>query len=213
MLSNKGDKDVRSIMGEKDNMSNKSFKKLVDGLNDTASMKSFTSRKSESVGNDYDASSVKSIKSMKSELSRLVYCAPHLSKTLRENIPEEQDSQLNESYEKSYKTEQTDPGQRLRKEARLLASQLAPICDRLGRLLIDLAPLLAIMGSGNQYEEISSQLNYSMATLEGSLCSRVAARLRGGDPAGTTEATYYQVPVMLTPAEISILDRMASEHH
>ncbi len=53
------------------------------------------------------------------------------------------------------------------------ASQLAPLCDRLGRLLVDLSPHLAIMGY--QQQSIPSfNENLSTFTNEGSLQSKMA---------------------------------------
>lgn len=61
-------------------------------------------------------------------------------------------------------------------------SQLAPLLDRMGRLMIDLAPHVALLGDTNQ---LPSQENLSVATNEGSLQSRIIGYLRSQRP--TTE--------------------------
>lgn len=54
------------------------------------------------------------------------------------------------------------------------ASQLAPLLDRMGRLLIDIAPHFAMLGHTDQL--ISSSLNENLSTYtnEGSLLSKLS---------------------------------------
>lgn len=58
-------------------------------------------------------------------------------------------------------------------------SQLAPLLDRMGRLMIDLAPHIALLGDTNQ---IQSHENLSVITNEGSLQSRIVNYLRSQRP-------------------------------
>jgi hypothetical protein len=44
---------------------------------------------------------------------------------------------------------------------KLRATQLAPICDRLGRMLIDLAPHLAALGYQDYNQNINNSNNYN----------------------------------------------------
>ena len=55
------------------------------------------------------------------------------------------------------------------------AAQLAPILDRMGRIMIDLAPHIAMIGNTDQ---LSSYQNLSTVTNEGSLQSRIVGYLR-----------------------------------
>jgi len=55
---------------------------------------------------------------------------------------------------------------------RLRATQLAPLCDRLGRLLVDLSPHLATLGYQEYNQSMAYNENLSTFTNEGSLQSR-----------------------------------------
>lgn len=54
------------------------------------------------------------------------------------------------------------------------ASQLAPILDRMGRLLIDIAPHVALLGHLDQSNNNTYNQNLSTKTNEGSLLSRLS---------------------------------------
>ena len=54
------------------------------------------------------------------------------------------------------------------------ASQLAPLLDRMGRFLIDLAPHFAMMGHTDQLINNSFNENLSTYTNEGSLLSKMS---------------------------------------
>lgn len=83
------------------------------------------------------------------------------------------------------------------------AAQLAPLLDRMGRIMIDLAPHVAMIGNTDQ---LSSYENLSTVTNEGSLQSRIVSYLRSQnhisqeeDPATNQQYCDFQVPIMLTP--------------
>lgn len=79
-----------------------------------------------------EAQSVRSVKNKNKYQSNYYYN--------QENILEEEDSQYNDQEEEFNLKKKKDLQRKMR------ASQLAPLCDRLGRFLIDLAPHLAMMG-------------------------------------------------------------------
>lgn len=57
---------------------------------------------------------------------------------------------------------------------KMKASQLAPLLDRMGRFLIDLAPHVAMMGHTDQLINSSFNENLSTYTNEGSLLSKMS---------------------------------------
>ena len=130
-ISNKGD-------GDDGDISAKSFKsKRSEGLVNTSSMKSLiideNRRKNNKIFFDHtEAQSVRSVKNKNKYQSNYYYN--------QENILEEEDSQYNDQEEQYNLKRKKDLQRKMR------ASQLAPLCDRLGRFLIDLAPHLAMMG-------------------------------------------------------------------
>lgn len=99
------------------------------------------------------------------------------------------------------------------------ASQLAPLLDRMGRLLIDIAPHVALLGHTDQSSNSSNfNENLSTYTNEGSLLSKMSDANKQNAPSieeanqdGTTTYCYFQVPVMLTHAEISKLQRLLED--
>ena len=54
------------------------------------------------------------------------------------------------------------------------ASQLAPLLDRMGRFLIDIAPHFAQLGHPDQTSNINYNENLSTYTNEGSLLSKMS---------------------------------------
>jgi len=54
------------------------------------------------------------------------------------------------------------------------ASQLAPLLDRMGRFLIDIAPHFAVLGYTDQLSSQSFNENLSTYTNEGSLLSKLS---------------------------------------
>ncbi len=54
------------------------------------------------------------------------------------------------------------------------ASQLAPLLDRMGRFLIDIAPHFALLGHSDQTNNINYNENLSTYTNEGSLLSKMS---------------------------------------
>jgi hypothetical protein len=63
----------------------------------------------------------------------------------QEYILEESDSQLNDQQDENHVIFRKKEYKR-----KMKASQLAPLADRLGRLLVDLAPQFAMLGYQNQ---------------------------------------------------------------
>lgn len=57
---------------------------------------------------------------------------------------------------------------------KMKASQLAPLLDRMGRFLIDIAPHIAMMGHTDQLVSSSLNENLSTYTNEGSLLSKLS---------------------------------------
>jgi len=89
---------------------------------------------------DYDAISLKSIKSFVSA-SDLRLVNPPL------NFPDYISEEDSEERSEIQSNVNINPNNIREVQASLLSSQLAPIFDRLGRLLIDLAPHIAMLGS------------------------------------------------------------------
>lgn len=105
------------------------------------------------------------------------------------------------------------------------ASQLAPLLDRMGRLLIDIAPHVAMLGhtdqsnNSNNYSE-----NLSTYTNEGSLLSKMSQLNKQGSNVQNGNLSiddheydrnnaycFFQVPVMLTPSEIMKLQKVIDD--
>lgn len=105
------------------------------------------------------------------------------------------------------------------------ASQLAPLLDRMGRLLIDIAPHIAMLGHTDQSNTSNNfSENLSTYTNEGSLLSKMSelnkqnSIAQNGNPSVDEHSydrnnayCYFQVPVMLTPAEIIKLQKVIDD--
>ncbi|CAK90898.1 unnamed protein product (macronuclear) [Paramecium tetraurelia] len=169
----------------------------VERQDDVTSLKSMKSMKSDKISIDYETSS---IKSMKSDISKLTtYFVGHNHNTMMaENIAEEEE---NSSQDMSVDNQRDAPNiskefkeNYVYYETSLLAAQLAPLADRLGRLLVDLSPYLALSGANInnifQNHPNSNISNLSIITNEGSQYSTQAKQY------------YFQVPILLTPYEL-----------
>lgn len=115
-----------------------------------------------------EAQSVRSVKNQRAHR--------HLNVINQEYILEEE-SQNDQDLEERGRAEKA----KLRK--RMKASQLAPLLDRVGRLFIDIAPHIALMGHTDQSTLAFSE-NLSTKTNEGSLLSKLSALNRNGTSQG-----------------------------
>ena len=153
-ISNKCNEENISNKGEQDNddISAKSFKsKRSEGLVDTASMKSLIigsnhEHYDKETGNRknilfVDQSKAHSVRETKKneEHGRSTYYYN------QEDILEEEDSQLNEENIEEYHFQKKRELQK-----KLRATQLAPLLDRMGRMMVDMAPHIAMLGFTEQ---------------------------------------------------------------
>ncbi|CAK56026.1 unnamed protein product (macronuclear) [Paramecium tetraurelia] len=176
----------------------------VEKQDDVTSLKSMKSMKSDKISIDYETSSIKSMKYIveliRSDISKLTtYFIGHNHNTMMaENIAEEEENSsqdmsvdnqrdaanISKEFKENYAYYETS----------LLAAQLAPLADRLGRLLVDLSPYLALSGANInnifQNHPNSNISNLSIITNEGSQYSTQAKQY------------YFQVPILLTPFEL-----------
>jgi hypothetical protein len=114
------------------------------------------------------------------------------------------------------------------------ASQLAPLLDRMGRFLIDIAPHFALLGHTDQLTSPNFTENLSTYTNEGSLLSKMSEinkfspanhqfvhssqsiSMSKGDNVDENNEDErmlnnfcsFQVPVMLTPHELLKLEKL-----
>lgn len=153
------------------------------------------------------------MRSVKNKMSSKHFEAYH-----QEYILEEEDSQNNEQ-----EFEEIGAARKRELKRKMKASQLAPLLDRLGRLMIDLAPYVAMLGHTDQS---SSALNENLSTYtnEGSLMSKLSEMNKQAHIMHTAEATVaveehneekpsssycsFQIPVMLTPIEVLKLNKL-----
>jgi len=148
---------------------------------------------------DYDAISMKSMKSFVSASDIKAMNAPV-------NFPEyisEEDSEEISEIQSNVNIPHSD--QYLREyQIALYASQLAPLYDRFGRLLIDLAPHLAMLGSsiqstnpsGNPTNPVNPNLTFA------SILTNESGQTTSNPAQPTNRSFSFQVPVMLTPGEV-----------
>jgi len=153
---------------------------------------------------DYDAISMKSMKSFVSASDIKTMNAPV-------NFPEyisEEDSEEISEIQSNVNLPHSDHHLREYQIA-LYASQLAPLYDRFGRLLIDLAPHLAMLGSSIQStnptgnstnHHFSAPVNPNLTFA--SILTNESGQTNSNPAQPTNRSLNFQVPVMLTPGEV-----------
>lgn len=87
----------------------------------------------------------------------------------QEFIPEETPSQFDEQ-----DIEEAALFHKKQLRRKMKASQLAPLLDRMGRFLIDIAPHIALLGHTDQLVNNNFNENLSTYTNEGSLLSKLS---------------------------------------
>jgi hypothetical protein len=107
----------------------------------------------------------------------------HFEAYHQEYILEEEDSQNNEQ-----EFEEIGAARKRELRRKMKASQLAPLLDRLGRLMIDMAPHVALLGHTDQSNSALNE-NLSTYTNEGSLMSKLSEMNKQAHIMHTAEAT------------------------
>eukprot|EP01017_Pseudomicrothorax_dubius_P040733 TRINITY_DN641_c0_g1_i2.p1 TRINITY_DN641_c0_g1~~TRINITY_DN641_c0_g1_i2.p1 ORF type:complete len:582 (-),score=104.02 TRINITY_DN641_c0_g1_i2:74-1819(-) len=138
-----------------------------------------------------------SVKSIRSCVSNLLHAGNQLNANraayISEEISQEEQDEDDLAEEEEMMPPKPNPSKELR--ASILAAQLAPLLDRCGRLLVDIAPHFALLGG-------SIQSNMNQAAGNVSNLSNISIITNESGAQANNRMYSFQVPVMLNPGEV-----------